>query len=57
MTGTSRVAFGAVTATFVPSGKQIALARSRDEGSWCHPIAPPHLCGDLSLPYQGAALR
>src|SRR6266850_8343795 len=39
MTGTSRVAFGAVIATFVPSlRKQIALARPRDEGSWCHPI-------------------
>src|SRR5687767_3830935 len=23
-------------------------------GPWCHPIASPHHCGDLSLPYQGA---
>ena len=65
MTGTSSMVFGAVTATFalpsvadrdlpLPPRKQIALARSRDEGSWCHPIVPPHRCGDLSLPHQGA---
>jgi len=48
MTGTSSMVLDAVIATFVPSWKQITLARSRDEGSWCHPIVPTHRCADLS---------
>src|SRR6185369_16781382 len=60
MTGTSSMVASALITTFFSprslpcSRKQIALARSRDEGSWCHPIVPAHRCDDLCLPNQGA---
>src|SRR5438128_226628 len=56
-TGTSsRTAFFVVTTVVIclPPAKTKTLARSRDEGSWCHPILARHRWRTLSLRSHGA---